>query len=224
MRALVQEKDKAITLRKKGYSYKDILAEVRVSKSSISMWLQDLPLTKQEKSYLKSRRDANITRGRMRAASSLHALRIQRDNVLLQDAKAEFETHKSNSFFHTGLALYWAEGTKRSSVFGFANSDSEMIDLMLSWIEEFFKVQRSTIKVRLFIHKPYAHERCELWWSKQISVPINNFQKTIYKPTGLLVKKRPGYMGCLRIELGTTFRLRKMLFWQNMLVEHYRKQ
>jgi hypothetical protein len=97
-----------------------------------------------------------------------------------------------------------------------------MINLMLSWIEKFFGVGRNTIKVRLYIHKPYAHENCESWWSKEISVPLSNFQKTIYKPTGLLVKKRPGYKGCLRIELGTTFRLRKMQFWQQMLIEHYR--
>ena len=224
MRALVQEKQRAITLRKKGYSYRDILAEVRASKASISMWLQHLPLSREEKKYLKSRRDANITRGRIRAASSLHALRIQRDDILLQEAKAEFQRYKLDPFFHLGLALYWAEGSKRNSVFAFANSDSDMIDLMLLWIERFLNVHRSIIKVRLFIHKPYAHEGCESWWSKQISIPAENFQKTIYKQTGLLVKKRPEYKGCLRIELGTTFRLRKMLFWQNMLIDEHRKR
>jgi hypothetical protein len=224
MRLLVRERERAIALRKKGYSYREILSEVEVSKSSISKWLQDLPLTKDEKRYLKSRRDANISLGRMRAASSLHALRIQRDSVLLHEAQTEFGIHKWDPFFHTGIALYWAEGSKRSSVFGFANSDPEMIELMLSWIEKFFNVPRSAVKVRLFIHKPYAHECCELWWSRKILIPTTNFQKTIYKPTGLLVKKRLEYKGCLRIELGTTFRLRKMLFWQNMLIEHYRKR
>mgnify|MGYP001596258906 FL=1 len=209
-------------MRKKGYSYRDILREVHVSKSSISLWLQDLPLTKDEKTYLKSRRDSNISRGRMRAAASLHELRLSRDNVLLQEARKEFVLYREVSLFTTGIALYWAEGSKRTSVFSFANSDSEMINLMLSWIERFFGVGRKAIKVRLYIHKPYAHENCESWWSREISVPLSNFQKTIYKPTGLLVKKRPDYKGCLRIELGTTYRLRKMQFWQQMLIEHYR--
>lgn len=210
-------------MRKKGHSYREILRKIPVSKSSISLWLRDLPLTEKEKTYLRSRRDANITRGRIRAASSLHTLRLKRDAALFSEARQEFSTHKSSPFFHIGLALYWAEGSKRTSVFSFTNSDHEMIRLMLSWIETFFHVQRSAIKVRLFIHKPYAHEQCELWWSKQTGVPLCNFQKTIYKPTGLLVKKRPAYKGCLRIELGTTYRLRKMLFWQNTLIEHYRK-
>lgn len=221
MRLLVREKERAITLRKKGYSYRDILREVHVSKSSISLWLQNLPLTKDEKTYLKSRLDSNISRGRMKAAASLHELRLVRDKLLLREAQKDFHRHSKNPLFQLGIGLYWAEGSKRTTSFAFSNSDSEMIDLMLSWIERFFKVKRDIIKVRLYIHKPYAHENCEAWWSREISVPLSNFQKTIYKPTGLLVKKRPDYKGCLRIELGTTYRLRKMQFWQRMLVEHY---
>lgn len=224
MRALVQERERAILLRKKGYSYRDILREIQVSKSSLSLWLQGLPLTRQEKTYLRSRKDSNISRGRMRAATVLHELRLVRDKTVLEAAQKEFQRNCTSSFFHVGIALYWAEGTKRSSAFAFSNSDSEMIDLMLSWIGKFFGVSRNAIKVRLYIHKPYAHERCEEWWAKKIQIPMTNFQKTIYKPTGLLVKKRPNYKGCLRIELGSTARLRKMQFWQRMLVEYYRKQ
>lgn len=222
MKALVREKERAISLRRRGYSYRDILREVHVSKSSISLWLQDLPLTKDEKTYLKSRLDSNISHGRMKAAAALHELRLKRDKVLLQEAQQEFRMYREISFFPVGIALYWAEGSKRTSSFAFSNSDSDMINLMLSWIERFFRVDRKTVKVRLYSHKPYAHENCEARWSREISVPLANFQKTIYKPTGLLVKKRPDYNGCLRIELGTTYRLRKMQFWQKMLIEHYR--
>jgi transposase len=49
MKSKVREKEKAIELRRQGYSYKDILAQVPVAKSSISLWLQNLPLTAEEK-------------------------------------------------------------------------------------------------------------------------------------------------------------------------------
>ena len=97
-----------------------------------------------------------------------------------------------------------------------------MINVMLSWIEKFWSVPRKDIGVRLFSHKLYAHERCEEQWSKEIAIPLSNFKKTIYKPTGLLVKKRPEYKGCLRVELGKTTNLRKMLFLQRMLLEYMR--
>ncbi len=163
MQALVREKERAITLRRRGYSYRDILREVHVSKSSISLWLQNLPLTKDEKTYLKSRLNSNISRGRMRAAASLHGLRIKRDKLLLLEAQKDFHQYCRIPLFQLGIALYWAEGSKRTNAFAFSNSDSEMIDIMLSWIERFFKVGRNVIKVRLYIHKPCAHENCETW-------------------------------------------------------------
>ena len=223
MRSMVQERARAIALRKQGYSYSDILKEVPVSKSSISIWLQDLKLTDQEKKSLKNRRESNISLGRIRAGAVLRQNRLERERLLFLTAKEEFKTWADDPFFHVGIALYWAEGAKRNSAFMFVNSDSEMMALMVLWIESFLKIDRKTLKYRLFIHKPYAHENCEAWWAGELKVPLSSFQKTIYKPTGLLVKKRPNYKGCLRIEMSLKY-LRIMQFWQNLLIGHHGKQ
>lgn len=219
MLALVQEKERAIELRKKGYSYKEILKNLNVAKSTLSFWLKDLPLTPHEKEHLKQRRDGNMSRGRIRAGAALRARRLDRDRMLLATTRQEFETHKHEALFQIGIALYWAEGTKRSSVFAFTNSDEDMIETMLLWIERYWGVMRNNIGVRLYIHKPYANEGCEYYWSKRLQVPLPCFKKTVYKPTGSLVKKRPGYRGCIRIELGKTTNLRKMQFLQRMQLE-----
>ena len=217
MQALVQEKQRVIELRKKGYSYRDIMQEVDAAKSSISLWLQNLPLTRDEKKHLKLRKDHNISRGKIRAGAALHQRRLERDKVLLAETRVEFEKNIRDPFYFVGIALYWAEGTKRSGSFAFTNSDSDMVNVMLTWIEKFWNIPRTAINMRLYSHKPYAHEGCEEKWAKELSVPLSNFLKTIYKPTGLLIKKRPNYKGCLRVELGKVTNLRKMLFLQNML-------
>ncbi len=224
MRTLVLERAEATRLRKKGFSYKEILKKVPVAKSTLSEWLQKMPLTDAEKAILKRRKESNISIGKIRAAAVLHGLRLDRDEALRQTAKIEFRKFKGDPFFYVGLSLYWAEGAKRNSLFSFTNSDTEMMAVMLAWMERFFQVQRKNVRARLYIHKPYAHENCEGYWSREIGVPLSNFRKTIYKPTGLLVKKRPGYMGCLRIEIGGVAYLRKYVFWQKMMLEEYRKQ
>ena len=224
MKTLVSEKEEAIRLRKKGLSYREILKKVPVSKSTISVWLRNTPLTDAEKSILKRRREGNISIGRIRAAAALHRLRVARDEILRKEAKIEFERHKIDPFFYVGIGLYWAEGAKRNSLFAFTNSDSEMMFVMLNWMERFFGVRRTAVRARLFLHKPYAHENCEKYWSLATGIPIENFRKTIFKPTGLLVKKRPNYKGCLRIEIGEVSYLRKYLYWQKMMLEDYRKQ
>lgn len=43
--SLHKEKSKALELRKQGYSYTQIREEIRVSKSTLSLWLRDFPLS-----------------------------------------------------------------------------------------------------------------------------------------------------------------------------------
>lgn len=225
MRALVREKEKAIFLRKNGYSYKEILLEVPVAKSSLSLWLADLPLTSDERLVLKKRKDSNISRGRIKAASELRKRRLDRERIWFEEAKSVFERNKFEPFFHTGIALYWAEGAKRTTQWSFSNSDDEMVLMMVKWLEKFCQILPDTLCFRLYIHKPYAHENCENWWAEKLGVSQIQFVKTIYKPTGLGVKKRPQYKGCIKIEVRKSKGLLcKMKFWQRMLVEEYPKQ
>lgn len=224
MRALVREKETAVLLRKRGCSYRDILKSVPVAKSTLSEWLKDTPLTHTEKLALKERRNANITRGRARAAAALTALRLEREHDLLLEAASEYKRFASNPRFRIGIALYWAEGTKRHGGFAFTNSDSDMMRYMVSWIEGFLRLPRTGVKARLYIHKPYAHENLERYWSARLGVPMKNFRKTIYKPTGLLIKKRPEYKGCLKIVIDKVSLRLKMLFWQNLLIEEHRER
>lgn len=223
MRHKSEEIELAIELRKKGHSYRDILSKVPLAKSTLSKWLKDLPLTEVEKDYLKGRRDSNISRGRIKAAAANHQRKVERDRVVFLEAREEFQNLLSDSLFQVGIALYWAEGAKRNQSFAFTNSDPEMVVLMIGWIKKYLKANPEEIRLRLYIHKPYAHENCEEYWSLATGIPLIQFAKTSYKPTSLLIKKRPNYKGCVRIELGKVNYLRKLTFWQQMLIEHYRK-
>lgn len=225
MQALVHKKTLAIKLRQKGYSYKEILAEIPVAKSSLSLWLKDLPLTKSEKQILKHRTDVNITRGRIKAASANRQNKLNRNQEFLKIAKEEFNKLENDTLFHTGVAIYWAEGAKRNNQFLFVNSDETMIKVMILWLETFTKYSKSDLGFRLYIHNPYIHENWEAWWQKYLGVSASQFKKTILKPTSLGIKKRPNYKGCLRIEVPKSSELlTKMKFWMNMQVEYHLKQ
>lgn len=224
MKAMVQYKAQATDLRRKGQSYKDILQVVPVAKSTLSSWLQHMPLTQSEKIALKDRRSANISRGRIKAAAALRERRINRERRIQDEAVYEYSRHKQDWMFRVGVALYWAEGSKRHGGFSFVNSDPDMMLFMVHWIERFLRVPVEQIKARLYIHKPYAQENCEHFWSVRLGIPTQSFQKTIYKPTGLLIKKRPNYKGCLRIVVDKKNLRLKMLFWQNMMIDEYRQR
>jgi transcriptional regulator with XRE-family HTH domain len=225
MKALVDMRAQARTLRKKGLTYQEILRQLPVAKSSLSLWLKDFPLTKAEKHLLKKRKDSNISLGRIRAATSNRQNKIDKDQLLLSVAKTEFEMYKNNTLFHTGIALYWAEGAKRNEMFHFVNSDSEMINVLIRWLETFTEYKRSDLGFRLYIHQPFIRDNWEFWWQKQLGISSAQFKKTVIKPSGLGVKKRPNYKGCIRLEVPkSVYLLTKMKFWMNMQVEYHSKQ
>lgn len=224
MKALLEKKEKAISLRRMGLSYKEILQKIPVAKSSLSLWLKDLPLTEEEKDILRKRTDSNISRGRIKSAAANRNNRLLREKEQLKVAREEFNLLKEEPMFLCGISLYWAEGSKRSSGFQFTNSDPEMIKFMVLWCRSYFKKQEK-IYLRLYNHKPYAHENCEKFWSNITDIPLADFKKTVYKPSNLGVKKRPGYRGCIRIEIPKSMHLlRKMQFWKNMLLDYLNKR
>jgi len=225
MKQLVREKARAIALRKKGYTYKEILAEVPVAKSSLSLWLKDTPLTTREKAVLKNRKDANISRGRIKAAAAARHNRLEREKLRLPEIKAIFELNKDIPLFQLGIGLYWAEGAKNSGSTMFTNSDAQMMIVMLSWIEKFTTYNRTDLKYRLYVHKPYVHENCEEWWSNKLHVPLTAFTKTSIKPTSRGIKLRKNYKGCLRIEIPrSSALLHSLKIWIDLLVEYHCKE
>lgn len=224
MMKLVREREIAYALRRKGYTYKEILAELPVAKSSISLWLKDLPLTKAEKKVLRRKREEKISRGRIRASATHRKNRQVRERALFVEAQEVFSRFKDEALFHTGIAIYWAEGSKRNSTFLFMNSDAEMVDVLLRWLERYTEFNRQSIGYRLYLHAPYQHEDWEDWWAQELGVSRDQFKKTIVKPTGLKVKKRPNYRGCLRVEVPRSTKLLVMMkMWTRLLVEYHRK-
>ena len=222
---LVREKEKAVELRKKGFSYKEIMKEIPVAKSSLSLWLKDLPLTQDEKEVLKKRKNFNISKGRTKAASELRKRRLEREKVWLSEAKGVFYEYADDPRFHAGIVMYWAEGSKTSNRWSIINTDVEVIEMMVSWLQKYLDIPSESIRFRLYIHRPYADSRCEEWWQKRLKVSRNVFLKTIYKETQHKTKKKPSHKGCLRIEVVKS----KKMFWmmkvfRNLAVEYYRKQ
>jgi hypothetical protein len=224
VKALLSLRSQAESLRRQGLTYQEILRQLPVAKSSLSLWLKDFPLSVAEKHLLKHRTDANISKGRIRSAAANRKNKLDKDSLLLNEARLSFERYKDLPLFHTGIALYWAEGAKRNNQFLFMNSDADMINVIIHWLETFTEYKRADMGFRLYIHQPFIRDNWESWWQKQLHASPDQFKKTIIKPSGLGVKKRPNYRGCIRLEVPRSAELlTKMKFWMNMLVEYHIK-
>ncbi len=212
----------AINLRKKGWSYNEIIKELKVAKGTLSGWLKDILLTDQQNLDLKNRLTDKIARGRLQASIALRARRMVRERDVFNKAEKDFTTFIKDPFFNIGLCLYWAEGAKKNTYFAFMNSDPEMHVIMLKWMRKYLKLKKSDFKYRLYIHEPYREENCEIFWANKLGLSEKGFQRTIYKPTPHKVKKNPDYKGCLRLSVTKIDVLRTMMAWQKLLIKYYR--
>ncbi len=202
MKARLEDKYKAIALRKKGFTYKDIMREIPVSKSLLSGWFRFLKLSIEEEEQLKRKAKINSDNGNSRAAISNREKRIKREKLASEEASNIFETFKNDSKFILGIGLYWAEGSKRTTSFQFMNSDPRMIKFMIFWLKKYLKVSVERISLRIFTHQDFKLEKYEYFWENEVGIGPNQFKTTCYKPNRHGVyKKNPEYKGCARIEV-----------------------
>lgn len=214
MKLRIADKQKAVELRRQGYSYNEIIATIpNLSKSTLSGWLKYINLSSTQLEHLEKRATERSDRGRIKGALTNRAKRLARETEVHSIARQEFKIFEGDPFFIFGLALYWAEGSKKYRIFQFMNSDPRLIALMAKWIAKYLKMDTMQLHPRLYTHDIFAHENHEEFWAKTLHIPKSNFAKTVYKSTPHILKKNPDYRGCLRLELTKTADWLKVMEW-----------
>jgi hypothetical protein len=221
MKSRLKEKDQAIALRKQGFSYKEIMEKIDVSKSSLSGWFKHIPFTEKELESLQALSAEKAFNGRVNATISNRERRRDREGKAFSVAKTMFSKFGADRNFILGVGLYWAEGGKRTSSFQFVNSDQEMLKFMIYWVKKYIGINSKDIFIRISTHEDFKLEKYEESWSLATGIPLEQFRKTSYKPNRHgIYKKNPNYKGCARLEIkGGMALLRTVISLQKILVQ-----
>ncbi|MFF9146261.1 hypothetical protein ACF1BN_15515 [Streptomyces sp. NPDC014861] len=217
-------RERARELRLQGMTYDRIQVELGCSKSSISLWVRDLPKP-ERRPPAEQARLAN----RKRWEHEL-AVRDERRRATKADAARTVGEMSERELLLAGVALYWAEGTKdepydRRETVNFVNSDPGVIQLYLAWLR-LLKVERGRLSYRVMIHATADVEAAEHYWADLVGVPVPALQKTtIKKHNPKTVRKNVGedYRGCLVIRVAQGAELyRRIEGWWSGMVEAQR--
>src|SRR3989339_334775 len=104
----IREKENAITLRKQGKTYSDILRAIPVAKSTLAIWLKEAKLSKSEnQKFTEAKRLASLRGGQAKKKQ-----RKEKQEKIFLEAKKEIKVLSKYEFFLIGACLYWAEGAK----------------------------------------------------------------------------------------------------------------
>ncbi|MFZ3057890.1 MAG: hypothetical protein WA092_02480 [Minisyncoccales bacterium] len=211
---MINQKEKAIALRKKGHSYSEILKEIPVAKSTLSLWLRSVDLAKQQKQNITAKRIA----GSLRGAKARKDQRIKITKEIKDRAKQEIENISKRDIWLIGIVLHWAEGAKEKengtkAGVNFSNSDPRMILLFRKWLINTFSVNNSNLVYELYIHKTANIEKAQIYWSHILSIPKEKIRTYLKKSKIKTIRKNTGndYHGLIRIKVNKSTNLNRRI-------------
>lgn len=200
-------------LRKQGLSYREIMQQVAVSKSSISLWCKNIQLTHSQKEKLKGKRP----KGYLGALAN----RIKRQSEIIlikRGAATEINELTFDEFKIAGATLYWGEGDKKHSA-GVTNSDPQLIKFMMKWFRDVCKVPEAKFKLSIYYHSGQNEEEIKKYWSSLTRVPLSQFHKSIFKKEGTGYRKNILYKGTLKIRICDENLRHRILTWIEKIYE-----
>lgn len=174
-----EDKQKALTMRRRGMSYGQIKEKLGVSKSTLSGWLHDFPLS--EKRIRELRADSSIRIERYR--NTMRLKREARLEEVYKKVSRDIGDFSKREIFLLGLFLYWGEGTKaQSNSVALTNTNPAMLKFFIKWLE-LFNVKRKNLKVKLHLYSDMDIKKSIAFWSKELKIPISQFRKSYIKKT-----------------------------------------
>lgn len=213
-------KKQAQNLRREGKTYSEILRVIPVAKSTISLWLQEVGLSKPQKQRITEKR----IQGQRRGAEARRSERIARQTHIIQKACSEIGSISNRELWLIGSALYWAEGSKEKeyktgSRTAFSNSDPKMLALFIKWLKVCVGVPEDDISADLYIHDSHKDNVPKILkeWGRILKLPPSFFKHVYFKRNKInTLRKNTGslYIGLLRVNIRASSDLnRKISGW-----------
>ena len=197
---------KARELRGQGLDYEEIAAALGVAKSSVSLWVRDLPIPARL-SYAECRKRS--AEGARRYWETERPAREARHAAAREAAAAEIGELTDREILIAGAIAYWCEGAKSkphqpSARVAFMNSDPSLIQFFMRFLDA-TGTPRTDLAFRVFIHENADVESAQRFWmERHPGVTRGHFlTPALKRHNPKTVRKNVGenYHGCLRIDV-----------------------
>lgn len=183
-----KEKLEARRIRvEKQLAIQDIANRLGVAKSSVSLWVRDLPLLP---TTIKKHNMTGCVEAAHRRSNDARIVRSKYQ----QDGKEMAHNHQDNLLFVSGCMMHWAEGEKDKNIASISNTDLYFLKLWMRFIKRFFSTQTTNFRAKIscYLDNGQTQEQIESYWSEQLSLSRSCFTKTT------IIKKHPMSTGAKR--------------------------
>lgn len=215
----IKEKNKAIILRKQGKSINEITNILKVSKASISLWVRDVVLSKEQRNLL-SKNGRSVASIEKRRISRIANTKKKTD-IVVERAKKEITNISQNDLKIIGIVLYLGEGGKtKRGIARITNSDPSVIKITMRFFREICLVPEHKFRGHIHTFSKTNIEKAEQYWSEVSKIPVSQFYKTYVKPSSAGKNKRNTLpYGTLDVSVNDTQLFLRILGWMEKLKE-----
>ena len=170
-------KQKAIELRRKGYSYSQIKNAINVSKSTLHYWLCNMPLSQYRIRQLQAESPVRIERYQ----NTMRKKREQKFASAYAEISQKIGDLSSREFFLAGLFLYWAEGTKtQNGSVAMTNTNPAMLQFFIKWLA-LWGIPKEKMRIHLHLYSNMNISKEKRYWSHVLGISISQFYKPYIK-------------------------------------------
>lgn len=185
----IEDKLYAQSLRRQGFSYREILNVIPASKDTISRWCRDIKLSDEQLQKLYAKKRAGGLRGCIIGAKKQQEIKLKKIDALLTTGLSEVGTLSKRDRFIIGIAFYLAEGTKGDGKCAVTNTDPRLIKFMMNWFIEFCEIPLTKFRGAIWLHDNLDEIKAKEYWSNLTGIPVSQFHKTYIAKNKLQSKK-----------------------------------
>lgn len=180
----------ALELRKEGKSYSQIKRELKVAKSTLSLWLRKYPLSKDQIRLLRDINETRIEKFRQ----TMQKKKEERLGSYYAEEAKRWLPLSERELGLAGLFLYWGEGSKYdNATLCIANTNPQIIKFSLFWIISALGVQKSQVRVLLHLYSDMDVNQETDYWANLLGLPKFQFSKPYIKKTTRSGLDRKGF-------------------------------
>jgi hypothetical protein len=199
-RGKTSEQQEARRLRADGKTLVEIADALGVAKSSVSLWVRDVPFTPSPRRTGAQQRRQPLRDRRLREIAELDLV-----------GRHMIGTLTDKAFLAAGAALYAGEGSKGDRCLTFANTDPAMIGFFCRWLRHFFVIDEARLRVRVYLHEGLDLDRAEAQWERITGVPRRQFQSANRVPARAGIRNNRHEFGCCYVRYSSSLTHRAVM-------------
>ncbi len=169
----------------------DIAAELGVSKSSVSLWVRDVPVPPRARRQTRSQTPHPHKLRRLAEIEAMDRSGVERAGNAGRAAPSWQREPRSMP----------ARARKARAQSAFANTDPALLDLHLRWLRHFFEIDERRLRGSVYLHRGLDVAAATRYWSDRLRIPVDQFIKPQIVDRVATRKKSKHLNGCMTVAI-----------------------